>query len=915
MKNGMGKNFSSWSLATLLFYLQFSIHGAADDLCNRIYFKHGLENDVPYIVEGVYKRTSSIGDGFPVFKHEQKNLYFQFSKRPRQLYFSNDGLGRSKYFGVSAAVLSTFSLSSITDRKYPFRASVVYWQRYKPSVKRHKTLASGAIDAFCISDDIYECSSGRSYFNRSLSDRQTGVTLHNRRTDYFFQIPGSIRSNRPRYRHSRQIAWVLYYSGGRWILSVNGAEALSIKDSSLRPEFIMSNEWKTPDNRVIPGRFYCKGSNILGRRCRDFNPCLNRAKCTENDIDEIVCRCTPGYIGLYCHSNLPMCPSGTGADFSSRYPGDLATVFCAANQVPEFYFSYCKQGSSSASWYTNGKCIAEGKPTIYAPGWSGRKWTTYRPTPGWSGGDNKGMSAFTKSYENVSKAKQVNFDEYSWLVGFAIFLACFLQLLHFCGIPWVQMRCNKKGDFNLLRYYSFHAFISIVLWSIYLITCKAVDCSKNGKAFGAVSYIGYSVIVLAYVFIFLESFFCTEYRYLQSMLGRESILDYLTRLKDTKPVRMMKLSCYHYELRTKSVNYTDATGRTENQLETFQEMVESYSEKKQFDFGYFRDISGSFDKITKGSGIAKVKLSKEVVFGDQITQQEFERRKEEFKNMNAHRDEYPNVSCEDDLYGFKEHVCAPCSVDTWWTNSFVFFIFVLFGLSWPYRLVLNWTMKEGHYHIRKEIFLHQPFPSIPTSSQSHSILQPQSQMQRLPPATSVVNQPQWSHQNVNQRQPRFPPPVVNHSPPPLVSQLQPAPPRPVIIQPPSTPYVIPQGHPTTITTVITNHPPHGNYPAPPAVIPTHSTPSVVLPPNQLLPTGHTPVLDFAPSHPRSQTPNTAAPNRFLNHAIRRLPRILNIFSESLAEQQFEPQVTELPFQGIDASMELSLDNLSSGDMF
>ena len=260
---------------------------------------------------------------------------------------------------------------------------------------------------------------------------------------------------------------------------------------------------------------------------------------------------------------------------------------------------------------------------------------------------------------------------------------------------------------------------------------------------------------------------------------------------------MMKLSCYHYKLRTKSVNYTDTTGRTENQLEPFQQMVESYSEKKQFDSGYFRDISGAFDKITKGFGIAKVKLSKEMAFGDQITQQEFERRKEEFKNMNAQRDEYPNVSREDDLYGFKEHACASCSVDMWWTNSFVFIIFVLFGLSWPYRLVLNWTIKEGDYHVRKEIFLHQPFPSTTTSSQSHCIIQPQSEMQRLPPATLVVNQPQWSHQNVNQQHPRFPLPVFNHSPPPLVSQPQPLSPQPVIIQPPSTPYVIPHCHPTS----------------------------------------------------------------------------------------------------------------------
>ena len=148
-------------------------------------FKHGLENDLPYIVEGVYKRTSSIDDGFPVFEHKQKSLYFQFSKRPRQLYFSKDGPGRGKYFGVSAAVLSTFSFSSITDRKHPFKDSVVYWQRYKPFVKRHKTLASGA---FCISDDIYECSSGRSHFNRSLFHRQTGATLHNRRTDFVFKF-------------------------------------------------------------------------------------------------------------------------------------------------------------------------------------------------------------------------------------------------------------------------------------------------------------------------------------------------------------------------------------------------------------------------------------------------------------------------------------------------------------------------------------------------------------------------------------------------------------------------------------------------------------------------------------------------------------------------------------------------------
>ena len=148
-----------------------------------------------------------------------------------------------------------------------------------------------------------------------------------------------------------------------------------------------------------------------------------------------------------------MGPAVTGADVSSQYPGNLATVFCAANQVPEFYFSYCKQGSSSAIWYTNGKCIAEEKPTIYTPGWSGRRWTTYRPTLGWSGGDNKGTSAFTKSDENVSKAKQVNF---------AIFLDCFYNyftFLRFLGSKCVATRrvisicCDVTLFMHSFRFY------------------------------------------------------------------------------------------------------------------------------------------------------------------------------------------------------------------------------------------------------------------------------------------------------------------------------------------------------------------------------------------------------------------------------------------------------------------------------
>ena len=697
--------------ALMLFILSsclLDVSKSKDNLCSRIYFK--AEEDLSYIqIEGVYERSSMIINGFPVFKHEGKDLYFHYIKTSKlsALIFTKGGTGSSKYFGVYAQVSYSFDIADVQNGISPFQGLILNWVVHEPRKKANYIQSNkDIIQPRCVDKDFYECSSGSLYFNDTITNGNS--ILNNLTTDFFRDLSFFV-SNRPVYKHNRHSDWYLFYQAGHWIIGDDYSTPrgrFKAKDTSLRPEQITVQwEYNAGDRWVhFPNPIGLKCKGTAKSTCVNSSPCLHNGRCIENSINETVCRCSEGYHGPICASVTPTCTgsmsdlgSGTLVSYSANtivatHVSDLATIFCDNGYTPEFYRRIC----TKSGWVPRSpNCVPE--PT-----------TTQATT----------TKVIPKTYPkppppvDTTPKKQFNTDDYYWAEPVAIPLIVCLELFHLIAVPifhW-KRRLDKDLDASFGRYFSFHVFIAVVLWAIYLIGCRATVCGRYGRIFIDLVVNAFVVIPLGYIIILCESLCSAEHGYISSMLEGESISEFLNKLKAQEPERTMNIECWHMETRTRTVYYTDANGNTQTRVETYQERVTTYTEQKTFEFRFWRDISDPQGPQMDSYGVTRLKLSKDVDCGDEETTAEFLQQRKDMIDRNEHMDEHCDFTWDDNIPGFQKRVCmyADAKYRPWWMSTSYYWLATLLGLSWPYRVLFNWKTSKSEYEIKKEIFLRQP---------------------------------------------------------------------------------------------------------------------------------------------------------------------------------------------------------------
>ena len=780
-----------WSVFTGGFWLLWLLSslnfgfGDTHKLCGRIYFNHGDETKMPYVqLEGIY-HMDFLHNGHPIYKHEQRDYYFEYQYSHAGSFMAFKVLGASKvrrsYVGLRALMTSKFKspnwTQQITDSIQPFHKFIVKWEYYDWQSQTHISITRDAVSLICVPDDVYRCSSQRVYFNTTFTNSQSGVVLHNHLEDYFEELTGGYsdyKNYRKKYRHGRNSNWLLYYESPYWKVindrsSVN-TPFLRAKGSSLRPEYItapwqyLDESWKNFSNSAT---IHCRGlvqyhTGGSVKSCEDANPCLNGGTCVNSkSTQETICHCRESFAGLRCEKRQKRCSAFLYGENSTKHvviygfeSSSFASVFCKEKYKPNYFLSQCISTGHSSSWSLRSGCYLSHPSALH-------------------------LRAPLEKQESP-----FNFDNYTVARPILLAIICILQVF----VPCIHMIIGKSNGKSQSRIISIHAFISYICWWVYFIGCTVASCPNYGKVLADLRIMSFVMIPLCYIYMLCESFCSEEVKYCSSMLADVCVADFVERLKHTDPQMTMKIECYHWATRTDSEFSQN-------------EKVTTYTEEQVFPICYSQDVSDPEGLEFDPHGVTRLKLSLDIQSGDEETMNKFSELRQKMIDDNEYVDRYITFEYFEDINGFRKRICAYTHSEyrSWWMNSNLYWLSSIFGLTWIFRIMFNFNTMECKYTIKKLIYYTPTSTTIErtvsqlhgadatTFSGCHQLINSDrgsltSEMRSSNTASNQVSIPMLPLATSNEPYPTEPPPSYDdvmpneslpHEPPPLYDDVTP----------------------------------------------------------------------------------------------------------------------------------------------
>jgi len=506
--------------------------------------------------------------------------------------------------------------------------------------------------------------------------------------------------------------------------------------------------------------------------CSDIQ-CQNGGTCITAGSENVQCSCPRGYRGPYCEQRVPSCQyfGNWTANFGGfyytedNYEGSLTAWFCAQGSRPEFGYSVCENRFYRPSWSNRAVCQSQytttqrswTRSTRYRYHSQNDKTDLFEGVNSWLtpvvivfviliqifapfviycvliqcyGYHKKTSNPFTKADEKEEKEIATKYKtQLEELESRTCNPENAVTIRELKGIKEQlekevdQLRAKrrqrdreKQKTVKLSRIVSFYYYVSFWLWIIYLIIAGSAKLGQYAFLFGMLVVIAIiCVIVLPIVFL-IESGYSAEWQYIKNLSLLTSATERIESIRKTQPTVLMNAECYHYELRTRTVYYTDGNGNTRSRLETYQERVVSAIIVEPFLFTHWFDASQSTLTDIRKVGITKIKMDLTVQFGDQATGQHFAEKFQQFQNENRYRDVFVNFSVAKMVGGFEKRLAAYTDAGNkpGWIGSVWFWLATCFCLGWPYRIVFNRSTGKTEYSVVKVIFIN--VPSIPDES-------------------------------------------------------------------------------------------------------------------------------------------------------------------------------------------------------
>ena len=271
-------------------------------------------------------------------------------------------------------------------------------------------------------------------------------------------------------------------------------------------------------------------------------------------------------------------------------------------------------------------------------------------------------------------------------------------------------RNQRYVEFGYCRALSLFCFVSAWMWLGYLIGCGMTNCPAYGSIFDDLIIMAAVFVPLCHFFVLIEAIFCRELKYLKNMGNVHSAKAVIDTLREEAPVVGMLAEAWHYEQRLRTVTSTDANGYIQTRVETYQEKVVTDTKSELFIYGYWEDDSEDQLVGISPSRLTKIKMSREIDFGDEETLSTFTTQYQRFQDDTNDLDTYVDHTILKDIPGFQSRIAAFLKKTSvpWWMRVAWFWVATVFLLSFPYRLLFNKSSTKATYTVRKKIYMSRP---------------------------------------------------------------------------------------------------------------------------------------------------------------------------------------------------------------
>ena len=273
-----------------------------------------------------------------------------------------------------------------------------------------------------------------------------------------------------------------------------------------------------------------------------------------------------------------------------------------------------------------------------------------------------------------------------------------------------EKECNEimsKQTFtkgvNRCRLASIHFTIWSWFWILYYVISSASALASN-----ILHQIGYLELPALVLYLYVETFFCYEWKYLKNMLSQKTCTEYINKLRVEEPRIKVTVTAWHMESTSGQIPRRKSNGYIQYLTEIHHKMVTDHQETHRFPFTRWEDVTFDHSHLKLDPNkMTRLKLIKRVSFGDDETVKAFD----EFQAcaIDNIRSKFPtsmvSVDRNDYISGFESRVASYWKINQrqFWMNKYLFTLMSFSLLSWAWRLVFSASTQKTYLTISKKV--------------------------------------------------------------------------------------------------------------------------------------------------------------------------------------------------------------------
>jgi len=246
--------------------------------------------------------------------------------------------------------------------------------------------------------------------------------------------------------------------------------------------------------------------------------------------------------------------------------------------------------------------------------------------------------------------------------------------------------------------------LTIIVLGVWFGLCNFTNNRSESQCRDANGFLPYA-LAAAYIAYWIECCCSGSQKYLMNDMETLQYEGYMQQIKSSAPLIGTRIECYHYEIRTRTVYYTDSNGNSRSRTETYTERVTTYTGTSYWDYKSWEDTTGEIVGVLGGE-LVKLEVVKSYEFGNYESARRFEEHRSDYISSNRYRDDHMDDYPVFEIPGHKQKVLVsnkgvhkPCCMDVG-----IFWMFSLILLSWPYRMWFEFLTERKKISLRKVVY-------------------------------------------------------------------------------------------------------------------------------------------------------------------------------------------------------------------